>query len=109
MFGERVSKKRAALESADVDRFKVWLDKATPDLMHAQCASIDRQLVSKMSGPGMLKIARLIEEKFPDVVQNMPTLKRHLEHLKRTNTMAQVFMPSSLKMLAQALEAEGNP
>lgn len=109
VFGERVSKKRMELESLDIERFTVWFAKASLDLMHRKCAEIDKELIAKLSGPSMLKVARLIEARFPEIIENMPNLAKHQQQLTRARTMEQVFMPSSLVLLAQALETEGSP
>jgi hypothetical protein len=110
IFGESVSAERARLEGVDVQRFRHWINKPEVNkaTIHANCLEIDRRLVSKLSGPNMLEVARMIEARCPDVIENMPTLKRNLELLKPAHVLAQVFMPASMAMLIRALEEEGS-
>lgn len=107
IFGSDVSAVRARSEERVIDRFKEWFDKASKDTIHQNCAGLDRALIGRLSGPSMLKVARMIEARCPEVIVNMPLLNQHFAQLKRAHTMAQVFMPNSLKMLVQALESEG--
>lgn len=99
---------RARLEQMVETRFRTWLDAATRSDMHMACAKIDARLISVLSAPCMLEIARLIEARFPEVIENMPNLMRHKAHLGRAHQLAQVFMPTNLDALIRALREEGN-
>lgn len=109
VFGGSASPERALLEGAATVRFKKWLDQesVTDDMIRAKCLVIDKELISRFSGPGRLVIARMIEERFPEVIEDMPTLKPYLQPLMRAHTLSQVFMPRSISMLVRALVEEG--
>lgn len=107
VFGDEVDPLRRAEEDRLVDRFVSWLKAASGDLMRAKCADIDETLVPRLSGPSMLRVARAIEDAYPEVIPSMPRLKGHLLHLQRASHLARVFTPSNLKALADALKEEG--
>jgi hypothetical protein len=107
VFGDDVDRSRAPYEAAIVERFRSWLDASDRGQAHAAADEIDRRLISALSGPNMLEVARLIEARFPELIESMPMLKGHLEHLDRAHQLAQVFMPGNLTMLVSALREEG--
>lgn len=107
VFGDHVPADRAQREAADVRRFSPWIYQASKEAVHAKCAAIDATLISSLSGPNMLEVARMIEARYPEVIRNMPLLDSHLAHLQRANQLAQVFMPVNMAMLVNALQEEG--
>lgn len=107
VFDDEVDPGRRADEDRLVDRFVVWLKAASRDLMNAKCADIDATLVSCLSAPSMLRVARAIEAAYPEAIPSMPRLHGHLQHLQRASHLARVFTPSNLKALADALREEG--
>lgn len=108
IFGEDTASVCAPMEDAMVRRFRVWIDQTTRANIHARCALIDRELVARLSASNMLEVARMIEDRCPEVIQNMPVLSRHLKALQKAYELAQVFMPSNMEMLGRALEEEGS-
>lgn len=107
VFDDEVDPLRRADEERLVDRFIAWLKEAGSDLVRAKCADIDAMLVSCLSAPSMLRLARAIESVYPEVIPSMPRLHGHLQHLQRASHLARVFTPSNLRALADALREEG--
>jgi len=107
VFGENVSAARVEYEGSLVARFKAWMDQAARGEIHMKSGSIDKTLIGELSAPNMLEIARMIEDRCPEVIENMPNLKGHLTTLQLANQLAQVFMPSNMAMLVLALQEEG--
>jgi hypothetical protein len=106
LFTEPVLAQRLEQEELVVERFMSWLASVGEADLLSRAALIDRNLVCRLSGPSMCKIAVAIEKKHSPAIQFMPTLNGHMAHITRAHTMAQVFMPASMAMLVQALEEE---
>jgi len=107
VFGEDVDPRRVAEEVRVVARFRQWIQTTDRARMHKLCGEVDRTLIAALSPRSMLEVARVIEERFPEVMANMPRLSAHMKHLERASQLAQVFMPANLAGLARALQEEG--
>lgn len=103
-----ISPARDEMETRVVRRFKDWLDKADRAEMHAKCSFIDMWLVPALSNRAALEVARLVEARFPEVIENMPLLSRMRDHLQRGHQLAQVFQGPNLAALVAALRDEGD-
>lgn len=109
IFGENTPDCRVGIEEIAVERFKTWINKTavTKAVLLSNALVINNELIARLSGPNRLAVARMIEDRYPEVIDHMPELKRSFEQLKRAFTLEQVFMPSSMSMLVRALEEEG--
>lgn len=107
LFGDSKVQPVTPIEAAAVQRFRVWLDGAQRRDMHAACLALDSKLIPGLSHTSMLDVARLIEARFPEVIDNMPTLNAYCEHLNRAHQLAQVFTGPNLAALVLALQEEG--
>ena len=107
VFGDAGSGERTPIEAAAVKRFRTWLDSAQRNDVHAACHVLDSELIPGLSHMAMLDVARLIEARFPEVIDNMPNLCLHRDHLNRAHQLAQVFMGPNLAALVLALKEEG--
>lgn len=108
VFGDEIAGERAPKEAAIVERFRRWLEGATRASFHAGCREIDDRVVASLTGPNLLAVARMIEARFPEAIENMPRLAEHLRCLDRAKQLEQVFMPNNLRLLAEALFEEGD-
>lgn len=108
VFGDAGDGGKSAIEGEIVSRFRSWLDGAQRAQVHAKCLLIDTSLIPNLSLSSMLEVARLIEARFPEVIDNMPNLRSHSAHLNRAHQLAQVFMGPNLSALVQALQDEGS-
>lgn len=95
-------------ERRSVERALTWVASLEPRALRAIALQMDRILVPAMSGPSMLRLGRLIEEKSPAVIGLMPRLSRHHAHLTRAAEIARIFSPAALERLARALREETN-
>lgn len=75
--------------------------------MHGSCREIDELVVPTLSGPFLLQLAASIQERFPEVISNMPVLSSHLQVLARAEQAAKFFGKSNLSALCAAIAAEG--
>lgn len=107
VFGDTGAGERSPVELEAVKRFRTWLDGAQRSDVHAACRLLDAELIPSLSHTGMLDVARLIEARFPEVIDNMPNLSLHRDHLDRAHQLAQVFMGPNLAALVHALREEG--
>lgn len=107
VFDDKVTPDRALLEDKVITRFQEWIHSASRADMHATCLTIDMWLVPSLSSSSMLAVARLIEARFPEVIENMPNLSRQRDHLGRAHQLAQVFQGPNLAALVGALKEEG--
>lgn len=93
-------------ERACVDRALTWVASLEPRALRAIALQIDRYLVAAMSGPSMLRLARLLEERAPTAIALMPRLSRKHALLTRAAEIARIFSPAALERLAAALREE---
>jgi hypothetical protein len=93
-------------ERASVDRALAWVSTLDPRALGALAVQIDRVLVNAMSGPSMLRLGRLIEDKAPQAIALMPRLSRNHALLTRAAEIARIFSPAALERLARALREE---
>lgn len=91
-----------------ISYFKKWIGKADRELINSRHLHIDSMFIKPMSGPGRLVLARMIEDRCPEVIDKMPVLRVNLEQLQNAHTVAEVLMPSNMAMLIRALQDEGD-
>lgn len=84
-------------------RFEAWFRHVAREDFYLECAQLDEAVLRRLPKAIMLKIAKLIEGRFPDAVSRMPTLRAARDHLERASQLAKVFAPESLKVLVDAL------
>lgn len=65
------------------------------------------QAFSHLSGRNFLQLARLIEERSPAAVENMPILRSHREHLRRSVETANVLQGLPALISALTLVRDG--
>ncbi len=86
-----------------IQRFEAWFRTVTRESFYLECSELDAALLARLPKSSMLRIAKLIDARFPEAVARMPTLKAARDHLDRAGQLAKVFAPESLALLADAL------
>lgn len=106
IFNEAAADEVSAPERAAMDRVIAWASSQEPRSLRAMALQIDRFLVPGMSGPSMLRLGRLMEERAPKAIALMPRLSRKHALLTRAAEIARIFSPAALERLAAALREE---
>jgi len=95
----------AKASSLAIARFEDWFRNVSRESFYMECAQLDEAVLAKLPRSSMLRIAKLVDARFPDAVAKMPTLRAARDHLSRAGQLAKVFAPESLALLADALAA----
>lgn len=106
IFGSAPDPTREELESGAVERFSALVEKATSTEIFRIAPFIDAVLVPMLSGRNLLAIMKLIEKRAPAAIENMPTVRKHREHLRRSVELAQMLAPPALERMIRAIRAE---
>lgn len=89
-----------------VDLLCARLRSADRQGLHAACMFLEQRVLPYLSGPSMLEVAQIIEEKAPEVIANIPRLAASKSHLRRAGEMSQAFSQENLARLAAAFREE---
>jgi hypothetical protein len=106
IFGSAPDPTREEMEFSAVERFRSVLGKATSTEIFRLAPYIDAVFVPMLSGRNLLAVMKLIELRAPAAIENMPTVRKHREHLRRSVEMAQMLSPAALERMIAAIRAE---
>lgn len=96
---------REAQEMAVVEKFDAWIQKADRKRIWAMALYIDEMIVPILSGKNLLHVARLLEQRAPTVIDSMPNLRKHKDHLQRSAELGEILSPRALDRLIAAVGA----
>lgn len=99
---------REVQEVEVVSKFETWIHKVDRRKIWAMALYIDETIVPVLSGKNLLHVAKLIEQRAATVIDSMPNLRRHKEHLQRAAELGEILSPMSLGRLVAAVGA-ANP
>jgi hypothetical protein len=96
---------REVQEQAVVEKFDAWIQKADRKKIWAMALYTDEMIVPILSGKNLLHVARLLEQRAPTVIESMPNLKKHKDHLLRAAELGEILSPRALDRLIAAVGA----
>lgn len=106
LFDEHPGRELSELERQAVERFEAIIERVSETRLTALALRIDKLLVARLSGAAMLRVARRIEERAPEVITLMPRLSAHQRHLVRSADVADAFSFAALERLVVAIREE---
>lgn len=96
---------REVQELEVVGKFEGWINKVDRRKIWAMALYIDEMIVPVLSGKNLLHVAKLIEQRAATVIDSMPNLRRHKEHLQRAAELGEILSPLALSRLVAAVGA----
>lgn len=93
-------------EEVFVQRFEALVMRVSKARLAFLARRIDKILVESLSGSGVLRVARCIEGRAPEVIALMPKLGLYQNHLMRSSEVADAFSFTSLRRLVDAIREE---
>lgn len=96
---------REVQELEVVAKFEAWIHKADRRRIWAMALYIDEMIVPILSGKNLLHAAKLLEQRAPTVIDSMPNLRRHKDHLQRAAELGEILSPIALGRLMAAVGA----
>lgn len=96
---------REVEEQGVVSKFDAWIQKADRKKIWAMALYIDEMIVPILSGKNLLHVARLLEQRAPTMIDSMPNLRKHKDHLQRAAELGEILSPRALDRLIAAVGA----
>lgn len=96
---------RAQYEAELVERFQSVVSVASSRDIFRKAQMIDAYLLPKLSGRGMLVVAKLIELRAPAAIEVMPRLRSFRSHAVRAHELSQILSPAALSRVIDALKS----
>lgn len=96
---------RAQYEDELVERFKEAVSVANSRDLLRKAQMIDAFLLPKLSGRGVLAVAKLMELRSPAAIEVMPRLRVFRGHAVRAYELSQILSPAALSRVIEALRA----
>jgi hypothetical protein len=106
LFDTPANPQRDGREVEVVRKFEDWIRKTDRTRIWRMALMIDDEFVPVLSGKNLLHVAKLLEDRAPTIIDSMPNLRRHKEHLQRAAELAEILSPSALDKLISALHSD---
>lgn len=95
---------RAQYEAQLVERFREAVSMASSRDLFRRAQMIDAYLLPKLSGHGVLAVAKLMELRAPAAIEVMPRLRAIRSHAARAHELSQILSPAALMRVIEALK-----
>lgn len=96
---------RAQYEAELVERFNQVVSVASSRDLFRRAQMIDAYLLPKLSGRGVLAVAKQMELRAPAAIEVMPRLRVFRSHAVRAHELSQILSPAALTRVIEALRA----
>ncbi len=95
---------RAVYEAQLLERFIAMVAVASSRDLFRRAQRIDAILLPRLSGRGVLAVAKQMELRAPAALEVMPRLRALQKHAVRAHELSQILSPTALNRVIEALQ-----
>lgn len=105
LFDTAAEPERAQYEADLVERFIQAISVVSSRELFRRAQMIDAFLLPRLSGRGVLVVAKHMELRAPAAIEVMPRLRMFRSHAVRAHELSQILSPAALSRVIEALRA----